>query len=295
MDVDLCGPVNLEVTLSCGQAFRWRKVAFPDRPDLTRSYLGVSRSTRSPLWIAALTSALNAVAVRKIKCDDIAGSRSRLAPDNMFLRPRNLLSQLAVFVGQADRVTQVITVAYDSAFASALAPREINEAVRLYFSAGDDVLRIEEALAAQDPAMLEAVNYGHGLRLLLQDRWECLASYILSVNNSILRISRIVEYFASCLGDRVGLGLYGFPSPERFASQETTSMRLSGCGFRDRNLKDAAERVISGEVNLFDIESMPTEQAIERLMRIRGVGPKWPTVRSSSVITGWKFSRRTCG
>lgn len=233
MDVDLGGPISLEATLTCGQAFRWRAAAFPCRSDLLVSYRGV------------------------IPTGEKDGP-----------------GQLAVLVGQKAGVTREISVAYDPSYAAGLTQADVANAVRPYFAASDDVTAIEEALSRQDPVMSRAVQGGRGLRILQQDHWECLASYVLSVNNNIPNISRIVEYFAGCLGGPVGLGLFGFPSPEKIACQDSVFLRQSRCGFRDRYLKDAAERVVSGEVDLVDLEKMPTEQARKRLMRIRGVGPK---------------------
>jgi N-glycosylase/DNA lyase len=225
LDIDLGGPINLAVTLECGQAFRWRQTTFPCRPDLVIAFEGVIR-------------------------------------------------QLAVIVGQKADVTSEICVAYDPLYAGGVTLGSIIDSVRSYFSVQDDVQAIEESVRILDPVMSVAVEQGHGLRLLQQDHWESLASFVLSANNSIPNIARIVENLAACLGDPVGLDRFGFPPPDKIACQESTFLRQSKCGFRDRYLKDAAERVESGEVDLVALERMPTEQARERLMRIRGVGPK---------------------
>lgn len=233
MDLDLEGPISLEATLTCGQAFRWRAASFPCRPDLPISFRGVIPTG---------------------------------AQDGQ--------GQLAVFVGQKTGVTREITVAYDRSHAGKLTQGDVEKAVRRYFAARDDVAAVEDALSRQDPVMSRAVEGGRGLRILEQDHWECLASYVLSVNNNIPNISRIIEYFATSLGEPVGLGLSGFPSPKEIACQDSASLRQSRCGFRDRFLLDAAQRVVSGEVNLIDLEQVSTERVRERLMRIRGVGPK---------------------
>lgn len=182
--------------------------------------------------------------------------------------------QVAMSVGQEAAVTRSVAVAYDSRYTCGLSQGSIREAVQRYFSSSDDVAAIEESISSVDPVMSSAVPQGHGLRILLQDHWECLASYVLSINNNIPNITRIVEHFALCLGEPVGLGEFGFAPPEKIARQDSSFLRQSKCGFRDRYLKDAAEKVCSGEVGLVALERMPTEQAREHLMRIRGVGPK---------------------
>lgn len=230
VDVDLGGPVNLAITLECGQVFRWRKTAFPGRPDLVVAYEGVI---------------------------PVGDGR-----------------QLAVIVGQDADVTSKIVVAYEPAHAGRATHGSIADSLKFYFSAQDDVQTIEESIRGFDSVMSSAVEQGHGLRLLQQDHWECLASFVLSINNSIPNITRIVENLAACLGDPVGLGRFSFPSPDRIHGQESAFLRQTKCGFRDRYLKDAAKRVVAGEVDLLALEVMPTEEARERLMSIRGVGPK---------------------
>ncbi len=331
LDVDLGGPVNLEATLTCGQAFRWRPAQFPGRSDLSIAYLGTIpvRPGRlsSSLSAGLLPTVTPAVARTDGDTAGVPSSPQRPAPsdDGQFAQrlanapvsqpadvsrddagqyayvdcPGNEESwraetvpvqigysngrgderfrsrdQLAVTVGQVAAITCRISVAYDLSFVEDLSPNDVASSVIEYFSAEDDVAAIEETLSRQDPVIAAALRHSSGLRLLRQDYWECLASYVLSINNSIPRISYIVEWLANCLGDPVGFGLRGFPSPDKLACQETAFLRQSSCGFRDRHLKDAAERVLSSEVDLEDLNLMPTDQARERLMRIRGVGPK---------------------
>lgn len=230
VEVDLGGPLNLAITLECGQAFRWRKVTFPGRPEFLAAYEGVI---------------------------PIGDGR-----------------QLAAIVGQDADVTSKIVVAYEPAYAGGATSESIADSARFYFSAQDDIQTIEESIRGFDPVMSSAVAQGHGLRLLQQDHWECLASFVLSTNNSIPNIARIVENLAACLGDPVGLRRFSFPSPDRIHCQESAFLRQTKCGFRDRYLKDAARRVVTGEVDLVALERLTTEEARERLMSIRGVGPK---------------------
>ena len=238
VDVDLGGPISLKATLECGQAFRWRRTSLPGRPELTVAYRGVM-----PLP------------------EDSRGSTKR-GPAGR---------HLAVIAAQDNTVTCRLTIAWEPGAARG---ERVREAALKYFSADDDLASIERTLSCADSVMAEAVPLGHGLRVLRQDPWECLASYVLSINNSIPNISRSIEHLARCLGDNAGLGEFAFPSPPTVARQENEILRQSKCGFRDRHLKDAAERVASGEVDLAALDEMPAEQAREKLMGIKGVGPK---------------------
>ena len=237
--VRLSGPVSLKATLECGQAFRWKPAVFPGRPGLYSAYRGV-------------------------------------------------MGRVAVIVGQASPVTEEILVAWDASFplpsgrsassgpAGGGDPSQayVERLVRRYFSDGDDIRAIEESLARMGGVMGEAVAHGRGLRILTQDPWECLASYVLSLNKNVPAISMSVEYLAACFGEPAGMGAFGFPAPHVLASQEVSSLRESKCGFRDKYLHDAALKVASREVDLDLLGTLPTEEARRELMRIRGVGPK---------------------
>lgn len=190
---------------------------------------------------------------------------------------RGVIGPHALVVGQTQPVTDEILVRWTGVAASGEANQgenSVSDMVRDYFAAADDVESIEAHLVTRDDVMAQAVRYGRGLRILKQDPWECLGSYVLSLNNSIPNISRIVEYLCSCYGEPAGVGEFSFPSPKAIACQEVSSLRRSKCGFRDRYLHDAANKVTSGDVDLKAIESMPTPLARQELMKIAGVGPK---------------------
>lgn len=237
--IDLDGPVNLRASLECGQAFRWRRVD--------------ASTVRWPADVDRPDKALPGVPIVYKGVVQVKGL------------------PVALFAGQDAPVTSTIRAVWESRMASG---SDIEAAVRRYFSSDDDVGAIERSLRATDPVMADAVPFSSGLRLLNQDPWECLASYVLSINNSIPNIARSVEYLARCFGADAGLGEAGFPAPRDLAAQDCATIRQSKCGFRDRNLKDAAEKVAGGEIDLAAIAQMPTGQARESLMTIRGVGPK---------------------
>ncbi len=187
---------------------------------------------------------------------------------------RGVIGELALAVGQTSPVTSEIYVAWDPSSVSLSGPSYVSQVVRRYFSDEDDIKTIEGVLSRSGGVMAEAVAYGRGLRILTQDPWECLASYVLSLNKNIPAISKTVEYLAGCFGEPAGMGAFGFPSPGAIASQDVSSLRQSRCGFRDKYLYDAAVKVLSGDVDLELVRSMPVEEARQELMKIKGVGPK---------------------
>ncbi len=113
-----------------------------------------------------------------------------------------------------------------------------------------------------------------GIRILRQDGWEALASFILSQNNHIKRISGIIERLCEHFGDPVGEGAYAFPRPERLAHCTVEDLAPLRCGFRARYLIDAAKKVCDGAVLLDALETLPTAQARDMLTQIVGVGRK---------------------
>ena len=161
----------------------------------------------------------------------------------------------------------------DGLFLSGMAPEEFDAWGRRYF----DLDRDYHALKARyrtDPVLCRAVDFAPGLRLLRQDSWETLCTFIISQNNRIPRIAAIVERLCLCFGDPLGEGLYSFPGPERLAALSLEDLAPLRSGYRGEYLLDCAERVASGKLDLSALESLPLPEAMSRLMEIRGVGVK---------------------
>ncbi len=145
-----------------------------------------------------------------------------------------------------------------------------------YFRLDDDLEEIYECISMDEP-IRRAVTAYRGLRLLRQDPWECLASYILSIASNIPRISGAIERLSETYGVRVeldGWSGHKFPSPTAIQLAGPEALSRHGLGFRARYLFDAARAVVEGEVDLKRVAGLPTEAAREELMACMGVGPK---------------------
>lgn len=130
-----------------------------------------------------------------------------------------------------------------------------------------------------DPPLREAVRHHHGLRLLRQDPWECLASFILSSTKQIRHIKQIVETLCNRHGAPVatppGISTaYAFPAAARIASLNEPELRSLGMGFRAPYLLEVARRVSSGHLNLAQLKRRPLPEARAALMNLPGVGRK---------------------
>lgn len=112
------------------------------------------------------------------------------------------------------------------------------------------------------------------LHILRQEPWEALASFLISQNNHIPRIRRIIRTFCETFGERIGEDAFAFPTPAVIASLSCGDLAPLRCGYRADYLIDAARRVESGETNLLGIAALPLAQARSELLKIFGVGPK---------------------
>ena len=144
-------------------------------------------------------------------------------------------------------------------------------------------------LFSTDPILRRAISYCPGIRLLRQDGWETLCSFIISQNNNIPRIKGILQRLCMAFGDPLPDGQHAFPSARTLAGLPLEALDILRAGFRAKYLLDAAQKVTSGEVELEALFTLPLDEARELLKRIRGVGPK---VAECVLLFG--FSRTEC-
>ena len=141
-----------------------------------------------------------------------------------------------------------------------------------YFDLSRDYGKIIENISSNE-ILKKAAEYGSGIRILNQEPWETLCSFIISQNNNIKRIKGIIERLCENFGEYKN-GYYTFPSPEKIASLSLEELSILRAGFRAKYILDAAIKVSRGEIKLEILKSMPLDLAREELMKICGVGPK---------------------
>ena len=118
---------------------------------------------------------------------------------------------------------------------------------------------------------------GSGIRILRQHPWETLISFIISQNNNIPRIKKIVESLCREFGEKIECGeqvLYAFPAPEALYNAGESAIFALKTGFRARYIYDAASRVVDGRLNIDALCEMDSDALNEALLEICGVGPK---------------------
>ena len=119
-----------------------------------------------------------------------------------------------------------------------------------------------------------AVTECGGIRILGQDPWEALCSFIISQNNNIPRIKGIVERLCVALGENLDNGNYAFPSAAKVAEAGIDALAPLRAGFRAKYIIDAAEKVASGEIDFQKIYDSPLDEGRDELIKIKGVGEK---------------------
>jgi N-glycosylase/DNA lyase len=125
-----------------------------------------------------------------------------------------------------------------------------------------------------DLLLRQAVKEHHGLRVIRQEPWECLASFIASSSKQIVQIRQIVGLLSQRFGEPIDNQNYAFPTASAIAC--ATHQQLWDCklGFRAKNLLAAAQRIDSGQLDLHALRSMEYERALEELIKLPGVGEK---------------------
>ncbi|MBR4110693.1 MAG: 8-oxoguanine DNA glycosylase [Clostridia bacterium] len=154
---------------------------------------------------------------------------------------------------------------------------DIEEICKEYFDLETDYKNIQTILCKDDENMKKAIEYGQGIRILNQDMWEMLISFIISAANNIPRISKTIENISKEYGKKIefeGNTFYLFPTPEELSKATKEDLRKLNLGFRDKYVFEATQKVVNGEINLDKIEKMPLNDAKKELMKIPGVGAK---------------------
>lgn len=145
-----------------------------------------------------------------------------------------------------------------------------------YFDLGRDYGTIKEKLS-EDPVLDMAIKYGKGIRILKQEPWELLISYIMSANNSIPMIARSIGLLSEMYGMQVqyrGKTFYTFPKPVELLEAGIEGISLCRAGFRCKYIYQAVKMVNAGEVRLEEIVDLDIDNARKELMKVPGVGPK---------------------
>lgn len=144
-----------------------------------------------------------------------------------------------------------------------------------YFDLKRSYSAIRAACAGRNSYIDEAMEYSKGIRILRQNPWEMLISFIVSQRKSIPAIRKTIEYFSERFGSPIANEVFkAFPTPKQLSMATDAELKESGLGYRMPFIVDATRRVLDGDVDLSALFSIGDEQLVEQLKSFRGVGIK---------------------
>lgn len=154
----------------------------------------------------------------------------------------------------------------------------LEELVVNYFDLNRDYEQIKDKLSKIDENMEKSISYGKGIRILNQDLWETIISFIISANNNIPRIKGIIDRMSERYGKKImfeGKEYYTFPTVDELSKASVEDLRALGLGFRDVRVYETTKMIKNKEV---DLEQLKNEKDFNKvrntLLTLPGVGPK---------------------
>lgn len=147
-----------------------------------------------------------------------------------------------------------------------------------YFDLTRNYEEIKNKLSKIDEYLKNSIEYGSGIRILNQDLWETIISFIISANNNIPRIKGIINRISQKYGERIewkGKDYYTFPTVENLAKASVEDLRNLGLGFRDVRVYETTHKILDKEVDLDGLrKEQDTQKVRDILLTLSGVGPK---------------------
>ncbi len=147
-----------------------------------------------------------------------------------------------------------------------------------YFNLDTNYEKIKEELSKIDDYLKTSISYGSGIRILKQDLWETIISFIISANNNIPRIKGIIERISKKYGNEIKWNdetYYAFPTIEQLSKASVEDLRALGLGFRDIRVYETTKMILNKEIDLDKIKKSDDINFIkEELLKLSGVGEK---------------------
>ncbi len=155
---------------------------------------------------------------------------------------------------------------------------DFNKIWKEYFDLDKDYTQIKNELSKIDKYLEKATEFGWGIRLLKQDPWEMIISFIISSNNRIPMIQKAIanlsREYGTYIGEYDGVDYYDFPTPQQLNKASIEEIRACSTGFRDKYIKSTTESVINNNDNVYEYFKLDTEDCRKELMKFNGIGPK---------------------
>ena len=186
--------------------------------------------------------------------------------------------ETGAYIGTAYGKTIKISHTADAITLHQTSMSDFNEIWRHFLDLDRDYSKIKAELTKNGDFVMEtAVRCGDGIRILRQDLWETIISFIISASNNIPRIKKIIALLCENFGEKheyAGKYYYSFPTPEKIASLDISDLSAIRAGFRDKYILACARDIVSGKTDLDEIRKKTTSDAKAALMNMSGIGNK---------------------
>ena len=163
-----------------------------------------------------------------------------------------------------------------------------------FFNLERNYAQIRNELAGKNEFIDMCLDYGRGLRILTQDPWEMIITFIISQRKSMPAIATCIEALCTSFGNKISINeeqesFYAFPSAEKISMLSEKELLQCGLGYRAEYVLDAARKVSSGWLSIEECKNLPDEKLFSKLCEVRGIGPK---VANCIMLFG--FGRTSC-
>ena len=176
-----------------------------------------------------------------------------------------------------NNVINVEKVDNDIAFSS-FGADNLEELVIKYFDLNRNYNNIKKELSKIDEYLANSIKYGSGIRILNQELWETIISFIISANNNIPRIKGIINRMSQKYGTEIKWNenkYYTFPTVESLSKATVEDLRSLGLGFRDVRIYETTRKILNKEIDLDELhKEKDTSKVRDTLLKLSGVGPK---------------------
>lgn len=157
-------------------------------------------------------------------------------------------------------------------------PEEFDAIWKNYFDMETDYDSIIKSIDSQDRYLTLAADFGRGIRILRQDLWEMIISFIVSQQNNIKRIRKCINFLCERYGEKriseTGAEYYDFPTPKSLAEASIDDLYACNLGYRSRYIHETALSVYRGDIDLDALAKLDYAAARDELLKLCGVGKK---------------------
>ena len=147
-----------------------------------------------------------------------------------------------------------------------------------YFDLKGDYKKYIDSISEEDTYLINAAGFGSGIRILKQDVWEMIITFIISQQNNIKRIRKCIDTICEKYGEErineSGIRFYAFPTPEALAEVSEEEFKACNLGYRSKYLVKTVGMIASGEFRINDLDKLPYKEAKQELMKLTGIGSK---------------------